>query len=282
MAARRHDYFDTSVARLAILGTSRYKEYLELSHRPALSFVSDFILMEFRRGFLAHAIAFYLSLFRKDLASVGDALSLWSNRFSGREIKAIALLVSQVERLNRIDSEKEADLDVARDRIAKTIMRIEMKFRLSFKNSGVDSTRCSRALVRFPTDVSNLHESLQRYYDSFEDTQECRNSCSIESFFFRKYKNKLDGILNAPITKPKNRGFEKLRDDLKLIFEKGTSGCHCKACGKVGDAIIALDMSDQMQLVHTDNSFNAICKHLNIPHKQLLSEAALRKSGQSR
>jgi hypothetical protein len=79
----------------------------------------------------------------------------------------------------------------------------------------------------------------------------------------------LSGVLRKNNT---TSGFVKIAESLKKVIDNGEKTCTCKLCEKVGDAVIALDIPDGMQLEHTDNSFDYLCPVIQKIHRKHPSE----------
>ena len=70
-----------------------------------------------------------------------------------------------------------------------------------------------------------------------------------------------------------NKGFKKIADNLKeAIKDKLKFSCHF--CEKIGDSVIAIESQRDMQLDHTDYSFDHLCPIISQPHFKHPSETA--------
>ena len=67
-------FLDTSVLRPMLHGASAYKRYLQeqLGNDPC--YISQYVMMEFRRSFILNIVAFYFVLELPAVETVGDAL----------------------------------------------------------------------------------------------------------------------------------------------------------------------------------------------------------------
>ena len=73
-----------------------------------------------------------------------------------------------------------------------------------------------------------------------------------------------------------NIGSFKISDKLNQILQKNTA-ITCRVCEAIGDAIIALEMHQNMLLEHTDYSFDHLCKLIDKSHNRHPSEISVVK-----
>lgn len=79
---------DTSVLRPLLTSPHKVKEY----YRKELSgskYITDYVRMEFLRGYIKSCIDFYFLLAMPQYTSFSEVLSVWSNKFAIREHKNI-------------------------------------------------------------------------------------------------------------------------------------------------------------------------------------------------
>lgn len=252
-------FLDTTVARGLLLGTHSYRERLS-ARIHGDRYVSPYVAMEMRRGYICHLIDFY---------SLGEAITLWTNRFSAREVKAVLALVAQLLEGHKLDPSGLHDKKVAQVAIRAYIRAIEAKFRNRFKNTGIDRTRCGRARVPLRSfDDGSLRSFRQR----FGDTASRRRECTIDVFLSTTYASEVDGyVANAEMSVEgggrQSGGFTKIVAALaRLKKERSPRECTCASCAKIGDAVIALDTPRDMVLAHTDHSFDYLCPPIAQPH----------------
>jgi len=75
----------------------------------------------------------------------------------------------------------------------------------------------------------------------------------------------------------KAQGFQKIAKNLERIFAENGDPCSCRMCGNIGDAVIALDCPRDMQLEHTDYSFDFLCPPIKQLHKLRPSDLKLNR-----
>jgi hypothetical protein len=70
-------FLDTTIVRSRFHGATRTKAYLESEFGNKPLYVSDYVLMEYRRGYLSHVISFYSALSFPIYDTVGDVISIF-------------------------------------------------------------------------------------------------------------------------------------------------------------------------------------------------------------
>lgn len=89
-------FLDTSVLRSLLLGTQVYKQYFKSQFTDQQLYISNYVQMEMKRSYLINLISFYFVLRLETINNIGDAITLWSNRFKASELKAILQLIPQL------------------------------------------------------------------------------------------------------------------------------------------------------------------------------------------
>lgn len=261
-------FLDTSVLRHLIHGSRKYKDYFSENLTPDHLYISKYVQMEVRRGYLSHIIDFYFLLNYPSIDNIGDALSVWSDRFSTREVKAVIQLVSSLFITHKLDFSKINDKKEALIWLGSYIKRIELMIRRNYKDTGINSIRCARANIMLSsTETGSAELDIRTFYEKFKDTQQHSNKCSLKNFISNRYKDEIEAYIKqgeemSGPTNPENRGFVKLAENLSKIFGDTEKNCKCKDCDKVSDAIIALDMPDTMRLEALDYAFKHLCPPL--------------------
>lgn len=271
-------FLDTSVVRMLMLGTSKYRQYFAKRFGNDSCYISIYVEMEMKRSYLRNLIAFRSTLELPTIPCIADALSYWSNKYRSSQLKVIPQLVGDLLRTHQLDFSRENDKPKALRALAHYIVRFEFKLRHMFKDASKDTTRCARADVRLKVHSDNLTETFREFAEAFDDTDLCRSKCNIDHFFLRRYSSEAQGYVNSMERLPKTSettGFIKIAANLNEVLTEGANACSCKRCERVGDAVIALDAPRQMTLEHIDRSFNHLCHPLNQPHQQHPSETAI-------
>ncbi len=277
-------FFDTSTVRLALFGTEFYKQNLQSNLSSNDFHISDYVLMEYRRGMLCTAIRYYEYLNLPTISTVSDANKLWSNRFSSRDVKTVLGLIDEFFSTQQIDSINPAHKKKALLELARFIRSIDIILLSKFTKVGTNSTRCTRSKISLRIDTkTNFGEEMQKFLRAFADEKGCRSKCQIDRFFLEKFKFEVAKYINeAPhFSKTSTKGFHEIVDKLEDLSSKGPEAFTCKTCSKVGDAVIALDAPRDMRLEHVDRSFNALCEIIGQPHKLHPSEIAIHKKKDS-
>lgn len=88
-------FLDTSVVRSLLLATPIYQNYLNSLLSNQELYISNYVQMEIKRSYLMNLISFYFILRLDAINTIGEAISLWSNRFKGSELKAVLQFIPQ-------------------------------------------------------------------------------------------------------------------------------------------------------------------------------------------
>lgn len=276
-------FLDTSVARKILLGSAAYRKYFDSQFGKEPCYASAYVAMEVRRSFLRHAIAFYAMLQLPHMKSVADAISLWSNKFRSSELKAIMDLIAELMRMHALKGDSVGDKRKVIQALGCYIVRIDTKLRRNFKYPGRDTTHCARAEAALTwKENEDIGQALDRFVRAFDDVETCRNKCSIDNFFLRRYRTEVERYGKIASKLPENSescGFHNIVSELEEVLQEGASVCSCKRCEAIGDAVIALDAPRDMRLEHIDKSFNHLCPPVGQDHFHHPSEAAMLNSG---
>ncbi|MBD2302210.1 hypothetical protein [Nostoc sp. FACHB-190] len=268
-------FLDTSVLRSLLLGTQVYKQYFESQFTDQPLYISNYVQMEMKRSYLINLISFYFVLRLETINNIGDAITLWSNKFKTSELKAILQLIPQLFSTHQLNFSSPQDKEKALAILGIYIKRFELLLRKKFNNTNNDATACARAIVPLDLDLQNAAAGLKQFADEFGDIDTCRNKCQIDQFLLVQHRSEIEQLVQIADQLPKNantRGFIKIVNNLKEILAQGAAACNCKCCAKIGDAVIALNAPRNMQLEHTDNSFDYLCPAINQPHYKHPSE----------
>jgi hypothetical protein len=275
MSATGKRFLDTSVVRPMVHGTRAYREHLEAELGAAPCYLSQYVLMEFRRSFILNLVSFYFVLDLPTVTTIGEAMQLWSHRFKSSELKSVMQLVGQLLNEQQLSDSNPRDLEKARLAIGRYIKRVDAKARRNFKDCSKDTTHCGRAAVPLAIDLKTLRESLQTFLDAFQDTKACRARCRIDDVLFARYRTEIASFVehSQPLAKQQdNAGFLRITAKLESLLDKGPDACTCKTCEAIGDAVIAVDAPRDMTLEHVDRSFDHLCPLLNQAHNRHISE----------
>jgi hypothetical protein len=279
----RH-FLDSSVARPILLGTQAYKQYFASQFGDNPRYISTYVQMELKRSYLCNVIDFYFTLHMHTLQTIHDAFSLWSNKFKASELKAVLQLAADLFAGQHLDFTRPRDKATALHILGVYIRRVELKLRRKFKDIGKDSTRCARAAVPFIVELENMAAGFKQFVEAFNDVETCRARCRIDHFLLNRYRADVEAYIDQATKLPNNtntRGFIAIAENLREILEKGGAACSCRRCERIGDAVIALDAPRNMQLEHTDHSFNHLCPPIDQPHQQHPSETQVVRTNPS-
>ena len=267
-------FLDTSVVRSLLLATQIYQTYLNSLIGNQQLYISSYIQMEIKRSYLINLISFYFILRFDAISTIGDAISLWSNRFKGSELKAVLQFIPQFFGDYQFSPNNPQNKEQALYVLASYIKRFDLLLRTRFKEIN-DSTACARSLVTLNVDLNDPVPGLRKFVSEFGDVKTCRSQCQIDQFLLNKYRSDIEKLVEIAKKLPRNtktRGFLNIANNLKEILAIGATACDCKRCEKIGDAVIALNAPRHMQLEHTDISFDYLCPPINQPHYKHPSE----------
>lgn len=256
----RHN-LDTSVLRPLLTSPNKVKKYYEQELKYD-KYISNYVRMEFLRGYIKSCIAFYFLLAMPQYDSFDEVLHIWSNKFAVREHKNIEIMISNLIKANECQNDKEKMLKY----IADYIRRLIGKSFYKFKSIGNDRTYCRKGTIKFEFDPEQINKSFQDYLNKLSDNLEYKN-CKINKFIKDIHKKELEQLIEQKSIKldVKKEGFEKLIVCIEKIGEKDIT---CSYCSQLGDVVVALLNSIGWRIEHTDYSFDYLCSILDLEHKR--------------
>ena len=139
-------------------------------------------------------------------------LSLWSNNFKPRELKAILSLVSRLLSNHQLDFNLLKDKKSAAKIVADYIRRILGQLPYKFTDIGTDSKLCRKSSIPFEFDSNNIEDVFLNFighykHNSYED-------CEIY-LFLEKNQSKIQEIKdnrNISISGSNKSGFKNIID----------------------------------------------------------------------
>jgi hypothetical protein len=270
-------FLDTTVVRSMLLGGSAYKKYFTDLFGEDNLYTSKYVQMEFKRSYLRNVIAIYYTFHLPTVKTISDVISLWTNKFETSKRVAAGQLAAGLLRNQQFNFTRASDKPRAIEALAKYIVRLEIKLRRMFIDIGKDSTRCARSAIPLKVKSGRFRDGFDKFTEDFDDTDLCRSKCRIDTFFLVGHSQITTTYINLSRAIPKrnNEGFIGVSEALEKIVSTNGQVCTCGFCGKVGDAVITLDAPRNMQLEHTDKSFEQLCPPLGQPHRLLKSEISV-------
>lgn len=274
-------FLDTSIARHLLLSSSYYKAYLKEQLGEDTLYISTYVQMEFNRGYLCVLIDFYFLLRVDTIKTIGDALKLWSEEFSSASHKSVEIMIGELLETRSLSKTNLKDKNKALKTVGRYIKRIYLLFNESYKDIGINATRCHRTTIKLS---DSSCESITNFKEGFENITLWREKCKIDDFILKSYLVEIEKYINLAekLSAPKdrkNKGFVRITDELKKIKEKNGANLTCKTCAKIGDAVISLEMPQTMRLETLDSSFNHLVPPIGKSHIQHLSQKAIHKDG---
>jgi hypothetical protein len=266
-------FLDSSVVYAILLGTQAYKQYFEsVLGYPRL--ISPYVQMEIQRSYLCKIIEFYFVLDLDSIQNISDAIIFWSNHYKSSQHKAVARLTAQLLQQRPLDLNDPQDKTKALEAIAVLIIQFSELLRNRFVATDHDSTNCARAQVKLNV-TNNVAEEFIQFLSAFDNVKACRSQCRIDQFLLNDHLSEIESYVqySENLAKSSNsRGFIKIAENLREVMNQGSAACSCKRCERIGDAVIALDAPREMQLEHTDHSFDYLCPLIQQPHRKHPSE----------
>jgi hypothetical protein len=183
-------FLDTSVLRPVLTSSPKVKEYYQ-EKLDGEKYICDYIKMEFLRGYVKSAIAFYFLLAMPQYKNTSEVLHVWSNNFKIREHKNIEILLANLIAARKCTDNKEQTMQA----LADYIRRLVGKLNYNFKIIGSDNTYCTKSKVRLNFDPASLNESLRDFENTLKDNNQYKN-CQIKKFIKTKNKEKIDLLIN--------------------------------------------------------------------------------------
>lgn len=266
------NYIDTSIARSLLAGSKDYRQYLRDQVPVESTYIGTYVQMELRNGFLSNLIGFYFLLELDHIKSLGNAITVWTNKFGSRKPKDILNFIGILMEGHEIDKEAQQDKRVAARLVRSYIRKLSLIIDNRYTNTGENKTGCPRgAKIKLKARSS---EDLRAFHREFSDHENCRSLCHIDSFLSKQDERttRYDSAA-VGLKKTGNEGFLGNLKRLNALKTKGYETCNCRLCVGVGDVIIALDAPVGMSVVHTDHSFDILCSAIDQPHTKLPNES---------
>lgn len=273
-------FLDTSVARPILLGTNFYKKYFSRVLGEGPHYISPYVRMEIARSYFSNVVSFWFVLKMPTISTLGDAMLFWANKYPSGAHKALEQFLGALFDMHQFSLRRPRDKEKALRVLGVFIKRQWGQMQTIFKDISQDATRCARAQVPLKVNLNNMAEGFSNFNKAFCDTQACRKACWVDRFLLERYGMVIKDYASSAAklsAGKKNDGFKKVGEALSRIVEAGSRLCSCRMCGTIGDAIIALDAPREMQLDHTDYSFDHLCEPISQLHQCHPSEVELHK-----
>lgn len=285
------DFLDTSVVIPLFFGTFAAKREYRLSLADR-KYVSKYVSMEFHAACLRQLVEVYFLLDMPHIATVSDGMKYAAQHYRARQLKMdlyASVILAELASARGFRTDDPQDKDQLLEAFGDYIVRLAWLFHRCFKNTGTDSARCARAAVLLRPEFGDPGTALKEFAAAFDRKCEFRSKCDIDRFFLagQKHRAAVENLCSKGQVyegKSEHEGFNKIRERLQGTLDKGKGPASCAQCSYLGDAIIALDVPDDMRIAHLDHSFNALCKILGKKHIHLPSvvRATKNASGKGR
>lgn len=195
------------------------------------------------------------------LDDVQDALVYLEQDFSQRRNKAdIAAIGSFVKEIGPLRNCRAAS-----EEFAGLALRWLKKFDFLFPSRITNLCGCQIGGKTPRIDYNRLLKDLHEFYASFSTPV---TDCEVNAFLG------LGDAKGRAARTPDDPAIPKLAKSLSEYHQK-KKWITCTECSRIGDTIIALEQPASWSLVHTDHSFNDLCRVLKKDHVQILSVGAI-------
>jgi hypothetical protein len=269
-------FLDTSVTIKQLTGHSKHKAYLS-SAVPQPRYVNNYVRMEFYRALLIFWVHLYFEAIHPFHRSFSDALAFCSDSF-GRGPKSYLNAIANILAREGLAAGSPVEKELCLRKLEDVIFAVAFEFERAYEKTGEDPTECAR--TRSPLRLSRVQDrrsTLIEFEETFSDTDGCRRRCAIGKFF---QGGKYAGPLLTVAQVAKDDGAHPALKKMGAPIQKGnedTATVTCSACGRMGDAIIAISMPEGWKLHSLDTVHEPICQVLGKEFQLHPSIARLKK-----
>jgi hypothetical protein len=265
MAKKKKYLIDTSAVRPALgFSTSRHCDHFPQETKDGSLWSSVYIRMEFIRVWFCEfaRIAFTIEHFD----NVEEAMYYLEQEFSQRQNKSdIAGIGSFVNEMGPLRNCRAAS-----EEFASLAMRWLKTFDFVFPARIRNSCRCQIGGKTPNIDYNHFLADLHQFYEVFQTPVV---DCEIKTALgLQKPMGRAASLINDPKAATLNvvTTLERQRRDKSEVT--------CVECARIGDAVIALEQPGAWMLIHTDKSFDDLCRVLGKDHKKILSLRAIHRN----
>ena len=238
--------------------------------------VSNFIRMEYLRGFAGNLIELYFSI--KDSDSVQDALAEWTQKVCQERKMKVALMSTPLWLASQEDGESKIK---SMRRLGEYVIRCVSDFDQILRSRIVDRLKCELGQLSFASQPFS-EGALLDFYGELDRIQSGSPDCELCTF--RKYhRNRLNragvdlyGETPRRVYKAFD-GYVRQADALAAMETKDPAEAKGLWCRKLGDSIIAVHAPQAAVLVTVDRSFTPFGAILDLTVGTLRSMAQLKK-----
>lgn len=221
-------------------------------------YTSVYVRMESIRRFVRSQIRVAIRI--KQFDSVSDALYHLEQDFGIRDVKATVATLADFMR-NRAAMSSPED---AAEEIGRTAVHWLLEFDEQFSSRINNSSQCSIGAMQLEVDFNTLLTDLHAFYEEFSTVVE---DCPVSTFLEKS--KRLKNVLESESCESLDvvKAYRDLRANGKVIS--------CKACAKLGDLIISLEVPQRIGIAHVDDSFIPLCSSQGINFCKIPSERSL-------
>ena len=252
---------DTSVVP-ALIGVSgrEHIEHVASEVQDATLWASVYIRMEFIKRFVLDSI--WMALTIKQCSTMSDALHRISQDFRPRRVKACMALIAH--RLAQRGEFEETDTSLIAEEMGSDAVQLLEEFDDVFRSRIPNNCHCEIGGVALEVNYDDMFFGLYEFYQKLgEPIEDCRINDYVG---ITGQKTRVEVVLRDPLAKRTSAC-----KNLAVILEGKDPWIDCRNCSKIGDLVIALEQPASWELLHIDDSFNALCACLGKNHKQLES-----------
>ena len=257
-APSQKSFLDTSVVFKLQVGSTAHKEHLSTAI-PQKWYVNNYVEMEFYRAFLMRCIEVYFESADPSYVTFGDVFNVYAEGF-GRQAKVVASILTSME-ADGYSLTDPNDKEFLRQRLQDFIFFMAQQFRSNFTDMGADPSKCVRVPhpIKLPKDPSDRDAVLRKAFLTFDDAEECRKGCTIDSLFkSEKYKHKLEAVAATTVD---SDALEKIRKAIRKA-QDNPSAITCTACSKMGDVVAVASLDGAWKFHSMDSVHEHICESI--------------------
>jgi len=254
-------YLDTSVVVKLLVGSAKYKKYLEAQLAGGRLFVSSYVNMEWRRACPVHLLRFWLMCANPAHDTIADGMREWSNQFRRGALGAFVSFAADFLACQRLRLDGRVDKPKALLRMGTYIVQMLNSSNKRFRSLYSDNCKCSKGTLSLPRKGGRTVEEMRGVFEDFLDAFKKSSNCSLCKKVLVPRKTRIDGIIKKTneAVGGDAKGSKKVAARLKSIMERDPVSCSCSECVGIGDAVIALECPPGMTLQTLDKSFIYLC-----------------------
>jgi len=272
----RRIFLETSAVIYELHGHSLMQAAVRNATTDGRVEVSNFIRMEYLRGFVLNLIEFYFLLGESD--SVEDAFIDWSQKINqDRKLKVILMTVHSW----LVDQDDWQAKEKSLRRLGDGIVRLVYTFDEVFIRRSRDHLSCELGRIFFPPRAFDENMLLE-FYDRFKNIQRGVPGCDLCYFKAWQKRSLLARRIDLHSDARRQefrryKGYVSQAERLEAAATTSDTSPRCRWCERLGDSIIILHAPEKAALVTADQAFVPFRQILNREVRLLPSLAQLKR-----